>query len=291
MTEPPPFRVGIAGRSPAGQFLVERLKVRPEYEISAVSLANPVSKLDAVLFLDGNAASAPQIQEALDAGLPVGVLPPLFWEPASCEQLAEQAAGRLFVLNPHHEDPDFRAARELIQTGELGLLRAIKRISWVADLVNSSPQSDQDTWFSQLLWEDVDQLLLLAEELPRSVYAADYSEKAETYFLIFHFPSGLIGHVERRRGSVVPLDVGWTISGQNGSYANGRHHIQTEAGEIYDVPAEADPLSGDAIFDPLRRFGESSADSSWQQAVNVIKVRRAAVRSAETGQVVALPFD
>ncbi len=236
-----------------------------------------------------------QIQEALDAGVLVGVLPPLDWEPELCAELTDRAPGRLFVLNPHHEDADFRAARQMIQTGELGFLSTIKRISWVADLVKSSSSqpSGPDTWFSQLIWEDLDQLLLLAGEFPRSVYAADYAEAGETYHLIFHFPSGLIGHVERRRGSIVPLDVGWTISGEKGGYANGRRYIKTEAGEIFDVPAEADPISSDPIVDSLRRMGRgnSSADSSWQQAVNVVKVRHAVIQSAKTGQVTALAFD
>ena len=313
MTESKPFRAGVVGWSPQGRFLVERLKIQPDCEllvfstdeipdepVRSLSLSHipdwhrflSASKLNAVLFLDARSSSLLQVQEALEAGLPVGVLPPLPWEPALCEELADRAAGRLFVLNPHNEEADFRAARQVIQSGELGLLSAIKRISWVADLVRSSMPVGQDTWFSQLLWEDVDQLLILAGELPQSVYAADYSEEAETYLLYFQFPSGLVGQVERRRGSIVPLDVGWTICGQTGGYANGHRFLRTAAGEIYDVSAEADPLPGDPLFDQLRRLGQFlAADSSWRHAVHVVKAQRAINQSAATGQSVALSFD
>ncbi len=281
MTEPShSFRVGIAGLSPVGRFLLERLSLLPHCEpvlfqsadgppdAQAESLGIPhisdwqrflfASELKTVLFLDGGSLKSRQVEQAFQANLRVGFLPPFNWQPAEWPELTRH--GQWFLLNPHHEDADFRAAQQAMQTGELGPPAAIKRICWVAESIDSENAcSAADFWLPQLLWEDVDQLLRLAGEVPESIHVAEFRRLPASYCLMFQFPSGLTAHLERRRGMAVPLDLGWILSSPLGGYANGQRHIKTEAGEIYDVPVELPPLAVHSVFDS---FSTPAADLS-----------------------------
>jgi hypothetical protein len=313
MTEPALFPVGIVGLSPVGRFLLERLSLLPGCEavlfqpsedpkdeqaqsLGMASITNwhrflSESALKAVLFLDGESLSLQGVEEVFQAGLAVGILPPLNWQPDEWRELIKNPQRRWFLLNPHCESSDFRAARASIQSGELGTLAATKRVSWVGELV--APESPRplipDRWLSQWLWEDVDQLLQLAQEVPVSLYAADYQIEPAGYSLILHFPSGLIAHLERRRGSAVPLEIGWTITGTTGGYSNGHRHIKTEAGELYDVPVEIPALEPLSIFDPLKILDQTAGDErSARHIENVLKTLKAISQSAATRQIVKI---
>ncbi|MCA9072589.1 MAG: hypothetical protein KDA84_26885, partial [Planctomycetaceae bacterium] len=134
--------------------------------------------------------------------------------------------------------------------------------------------------------DDVAQLLCLTRALPESVFAAEFSEKDQRYFLVLRFAEGLVAHLERRRSSVVPLEWGWTVTGPNGGYAKQQRYIKTDAGEIYDVPAELPPLENDPLFAPLTAIHRPPVpDLSWQHVVNVLQVHHAVRQSAQTGDV------
>jgi predicted dehydrogenase len=310
MSDLPSFRVGIVGLCPVGRFLLERLlliphcqpvlfqyaDVEPDKQATSLGLASisdwerflAESELKAVLFLDGYSLSFQQVKEAFQAGFPVGILPPLACETTEWQALLNHPQKSLFLLNPHLEDPDFRAAMACVESGELGRLSAIKRASWVGELVvpPDTRPVPEDHWLPQLLWEDVDQLLRLAGQLPNTVYAADFTQQPASYLLIFQFPSGLVGHLERRRGAAVPLDQGWRLSSQSGGCANGQRHIKTEAGELYEVPVELATLLPQAWFDPLQNRSASADDEA--AVLNVLNVLAAISQSAKTRQAVGL---
>lgn len=303
MTESQPFRVGIVGLSPPGRDLLERLSLQPNCEfllhhtsanaseklpLAGVSQVTDwhrflfESELRAVLFLEGFALNPDQLQAVLEANILAGVLPPLKGDPSRWQPFASVAAEQLRILSPHDENPEFRAALAWVQSGEGGPLTAIKRVSWVPDLVKPNPS---DHWFSQWLWDDVDQLLCLTGALPESVFTAEFSEEAQHYFLVLQFAGGLVAHLERRRSSVVPLEWGWTLTGPVGGYAKQQRYIKTEAGEIYDVPAELSPLESDPLFAPLTPITRRPrTGSAWSHALNVLRVQHAVRQSAQSGQ-------
>lgn len=312
MSQSQPFRVGIVGLSPQGRDLLERLSLQPRgelllYETAATASDNPLplkgvsrladwhrflfeSQLNAVLFLDGLTLDPDQLRATLDTQIPTGVLVPLMGEPDRWQPFASISSEQLRLLSPHRESPDFRAALAWWQSGEVGPLTAIKHLSWVPDLIEPTPQPrTPDVWFAQGLWEDVDQLLCLTGKLPEMVFAAEFSKVEQRYFLVLRFAGGLVAHLERRRSSVVPLEWGWTLTGPVGGYAKQQRYVKTDAGEIYDVPAELPPLESDPLFAPLTTFSRTPGlDSSWNHAVNVLRVHEAVFQSAQTGEVARL---
>jgi hypothetical protein len=293
--------VGIVGFCREGQGILECLMILPGREIvlyePAGAAANPYAqspgiltvddwrqflsgmRLDVVLFLDGGTLDRSQLDSALKSELRVGVLPPLGLETLDRPSFSE-SPDLLRLLNRHREDADFQKARTWILSQPLEPDSAIKRLSWVADLIepDRSETNEEDGWFSGWLWEDLDQLLVLTGEMPLSVFAADFSETRECYSLILKFPEGVTAQLERRRSALVPLEMGWSISS---GFANGRQHLRTEAGEIYDVPILDSEGSGS---DPLAVFDRSEETDSWKHALDVLRVQAAIHKSADSGQ-------
>ena len=319
MSDSESFRVGIVGLSPVGRFLLEQLSLLPGFEAVLFQPADHLpdeqakslgitsvedwqrflyeSQLKTVLFLEGLSLLPERVDEAFQAGLPVGLLPPFDWEPNQWRDLTSPPQRRWFVLSPHREDNDFRAGFACLQSGNLASLAAVKRISWVGELLEPEtprPQADNhpmipDRWLPQLLWEDIDQLLQLTGEPPMAVYAADFCEQPASYLLIFHYPGGLIAHLERRRGTAVPLELGWTITGSAGGYSNGHRHIKTEAGELYEVPVELPAVEPFSLFDPLRTSEPSAGDQRESRLVqNTLAILKAITESARTGNVASI---
>lgn len=296
-----------------GRFLLERLSLLPDCEIvlfqppesppdepaqalGGTSIANwqeflSAPGLNAVLFLDGGSLSLPQVEDAFRASLPVAFLPPLALEPDHWRELTKEPNRQWRILNPHHEDPDFRAAMASIQSGELGRLQALKRISWVGELV--VPEGGRaialEEWLPRLLWEDVDQLLLLAGEPPESLYVVEFSTDPESYHIIFRFPSGIVAELERRRGMGIPLEVGWTVGSLTGGYASGHRHIKTAEGELYDVPVELPPTDNDPLVPPLENFAPSlGGEHVARHVLQILEIQRAIKGSARTGEVTSI---
>lgn len=307
------FRVGIVGLCSVGRFLLERLAVQPDCDI--VLFQPPGSPMDsqaqslgwtsithwpgflsnsglnAVLFLDGGSLSVSQVEEAFQAGLPVGFLPPLALEPDQWRELTKNPSHQWRILNPHHEDPDFRAALACVQSGELGPLKIIKRISWVGELVvpDGARVIALDEWLPRLLWEDIDHLLHLAGQPPESLYAVDFSTDPAGYFVVFKFPGGLTAHLDRRRGLGIPLELGWTLGSRTGGYSNSHRHIKTADGEIYDVPVEFPPLSNDPLAQPLDVLSPSiGGAAAAKHVLQILEILKAIQYSTLSGQVVAL---
>lgn len=308
-------RVGIVGLRSVGRFLLERLSLLPDCEIllfqppgvptdsQAQSLGLKTiahwqeflsdSALNAVLFLDGGSLNISQVEDVFQAGLSVGFLPPLALEPDQWRELTKNPNRSWRILNPHHEDPDFRAAMASIKSGDLGPLRSIKRISWVGELVipEGARSLAQEEWLPRLLWEDVDQLLHLAGEPPLSLFALDFITNPASYCVVFKFASGLLGQLERRQGSGMPLEVGWTIGSLTGGYANGHRYIKTDEGEIYDVPVELPIAPNDPLATPLDHLAPSArGETTSRQILQILQIQKAIKQSACTGEVVTLQW-
>lgn len=308
MTKHESVRVGIVGFCREGQGILERLMILPGREIvlyeSVGSAANPYAqspgiltsddwrrflsemRLDVVLFLDGRSLDRSQVDAALMADLPVCVLPPLCSDVLDWPSLGD-GLDRLRLLNPHRDDGEFQKVRTWITSHGIESDSAIKRLSWVAGLIEpkTSETSEEDGWFSGWLWDDLDQLLVLTGESPESVFAAEFSAERQCYSLFVKFSQGVTAHLERRRSALVPWEMGWTISS---GYSNGRQYLRTEAGEIYDLPTENSNTSNGGRFEPLAIFDRSDETDSWNHAQNVLRVQAAIRESAKTGQLARL---
>ncbi len=293
MSESKSFRVAIVGESPEGDFLLERLSLLPGCEADVFPPEKTSASAldwDAVLFLDGLSASADRVAEVQDAGSAVGLLPPLAWSASQWRKLVSEPGRRWFLLSPQNEDLDFRSALASVESGRLGPIETVKRVSWVGELV--APEGSRnipDHWLAQWLWEDLDQLLQLVGEPPASVYAADFREQPAGYLLIFRFANGVVAHLERRRGSAVPLELGWTITGPEGGYANGQRHIKTEAGELYSVPVELPGTEAVSAADPWQMLHAVPGDQARARHVeNILNLRKAITESAHTESLVRI---
>jgi predicted dehydrogenase len=193
--------------------------------------------------------------------------------------------------NPHHEDPDFRAALACVRSGELGPLKAIERKSWVGELVipKGARWIPPDEWLPRLLWEDLDQLLHLAGQPPESLCAFEFSTEPADYFVDFKFPNGLTGHLERRRAVGIPLELGWMIGSPFGGYTSGHRYIKTADGEIYDVPVELPPISNDPPATPLESLSPSmDGEAASRHVFQILRILEAIQQSARTGEFVSL---
>jgi predicted dehydrogenase len=97
------------------------------------------------------------------------------------------------------------------------------------------------------LWERgihyFDQLLRLAGNGIESVYARltparDNAAVDDAFLAVVTFQDGLCAHIEVNRAAHAPLETGWMLAGDAGSYAGFTEYTPTAAGEIVDVPLE-----------------------------------------------------
>jgi predicted dehydrogenase len=273
--------------------------------------------VELVLIATPPATHASLAIEALSAGKHVVVETPVALNQFETDAIleAERRSGRsVIVAHQRRWDSDFQLARECLIAGEIGPPTEIKFVHWQYSLEASrtspgaSPAGtvpglprkwrDDPHRGGGTLWEFgthlFDQLLLLVGEAPVSVFArlqAHDTSAVDTGFQAYiQFPSGLTAQIEFNRGAVAPLETGWVIAADKGSYARRTQFTLTEEGEIVDVPLTFNqPPEGEfhaAVARHLR--GEIPNPVPIREARLVIALIEAARRSAACGLPVAV---
>jgi predicted dehydrogenase len=147
-----------------------------------VASIDQLTGVDGVVVATPTATHAEVVSEALALAVPVYVEKPLASDPEAAERLAEEADGRLFVMDKWRYHPGIEALAEIARGGELGRPRSLEllRLGW------GHPHLDVDPiWI--LAPHDLSIALELLGELP-----APKSASAE---LMNGTPTGLTGQL------------------------------------------------------------------------------------------------
>jgi predicted dehydrogenase len=273
--------------------------------------------VDLVLLATPPASHAELALEALAAGKHVLVETPLCLNliEADAIQAAERRAARsVIVAHTRRWDDDFRAALECLRSGALGKPSTIKHICWQynphrrdSGASRGDPRSDHPTGVASRDWRDdrstgggalwelgvhyFDQLLHLAREFPTSISVETYAEPGsdrvdEGFLALVRFSSGLRAHIEVNRASPVPLQTGWVVVGDGGSYAAGTQFTVTADGEVVDEPLAAVNGQIDDFYAAIVRHLRSGAPNpvSTEEARRGIAIIDAAQCAARTGR-------
>lgn len=231
---------------------------------------------------------------------------------------AEKRSGRSLVVAHHRRwDDDFRMARDCLASGAIGRPTRIKFEHWQYSLPlplsagDRSPGSPHEVSGPGLshwridpatgggaLWEFgvhlFDQLLLLARDVPQSVYARTQQEAEQAvdsgFLALVIFASGLEAHIEVNCGVAAPLETGWVIAASQGSYARETRFTVTDDGEIIDLPLSAMRPPRDDILMAVARHIRDGASNPvpLAGARAAIELVEAARQSARTGRPVEL---
>jgi predicted dehydrogenase len=200
------------------------------------------------------------------------------------------------VLHTRRWDDDFRTARETLAGGALGRPRAIKFINWHYNPLRSVDWRDDASTGGGVLWEFgihcFDQLLQLAGQSPESVFARmrpSPAARADDAFLaIVNFADGLVAHIEVDRLASAPLQTGWTILGEDGSYSQFTHYAPNPDGEVADLPLAPVVPEFDEYYARLVQHVRLGAANpvSVEEARGPIALIEAVRKSARRGEVV-----
>ncbi len=278
------------------------------------------AQTDVVLLATPPALHATQAIQALAAGKHVVIETPMCLNLAEAEAIAEMTrrTGRsVTVAHSRRCDDDFRTAKEALSSGELGQLWAVKYINWHynpscrpdAAASPSSPAADQLTRLAPVNWRDhastgggvlwefgihcFDQLLQLAGRPAESVYARLFSASADAesddaFLAIVNFSGRLLAHVEVSRVAPAPLDTGWMIGGQSGSYSASTQYIPNSTGEVVDLPMATNCGMADEFYGQLTRHYRDGDRNPIpiEEARGTIALIEAIRKSAQCGEVV-----
>ena len=272
--------------------------------------------IDLVLLATPPALHAELAIQAMAAGKHVAIETPMCLSLPEAEAVV--AASRrtersVSVAHLRRWDDDFRTARAALASGQLGRPVAIKLVNWhynprwlsqaaaekpaseASDFSGLAPAHwrDQASTGGGVLWEFgvhvFDQLLQLAGRAPESVYARIIqppgAQADDGFLAIVEFSGGLVGHVEICRTAAAPLDTGWTIAGDAGSYAGFTLYVPNPDGEVADLPLPPDSRSADEYYAQLARhvrLGEPNPASA-DDARGAIALIHAVRQSARTG--------
>lgn len=179
------IRIGLVGCGRWGKFILRDLvaqgcqvdvvavgadSVRNAVGIEANKVVASLTELDAGL--DGYVVAVPTVHHAdvvnalVPRQRPIFVEKPLTNNPTSAQQIAQTAGGQVFVMDKWRYHPGVNLIAGLIQSGELGQLRALqlRRLQW------GSPHFDVDpVWI--LLPHDLSIVLHLLGEIPEPRFA------------------------------------------------------------------------------------------------------------------------
>jgi scyllo-inositol 2-dehydrogenase (NADP+) len=324
-----PLRLGIVGLGRTGMHHLERLTLRSDCRLIAVYDEIPErtqaaagfdcrccesfgelidAEFDLLLIATPPAAHASLALAGLAAGKHVAVEPPLALTSTDADAIfdaARRAGRRVDIVHNRRWDGDFRTAMDVLRSGELGRLQAVKLVVWEYAYPSDSPLREQTGWRNDasqgggVLMEFgpryFDQLLQMTDSPPRSVLTALYrtgpADGPDSGFAaLIQFADGITAHIDVHLASPVPMNTGWLLTGTGGGYKPFRRYSVTPEGEVFDVPIDPLPTDWDgfyaSLFDRLTDDPACSADE--QQARCVISLLEAAQESARSGEVVQL---
>ncbi len=306
------WRVGIVGMSPLGLFLLERLSLSSEIQISGIVDDSPRRRdlavnigchlwdqphsavvsndTDAVFLVEG--ISYDLISTSLLHRKHVVVQRPWLLSSRELRDLAEKAASSKCLATmacPRRGSSDFLAALTAKNTGRLGALHSIRLTSCEMAL---PPDASSAGVLREFGFHWLDQLLLLAESTPVRVFAKRFTTAGENrehgFLATIEFASGCTAQIELQTQSRLAHRTGWMLEGTIGSYRADRLYTVTPAGEIVDEP-QARPVS---VADPLIEElvsawqGEFSKLPTLTDAAEVMKLVELIEQSAALGTVV-----
>ena len=316
-----PVRVAVAGLGRAGMFHVERLGLRDDCQVVAAYDDCPLAversgrppvpfaeswkellandEVELVIIATPPALHAEMAISALASGKHVAVETPLGLNVAEVDAI--RAAGRrsgkaVSVLHTRRWDDDFQTACEVLSAGSLGPPRAIKFINWHYNPSNAVDWRTDAATGGGVLWEFgvhyFDQLLQMAGSHPESVFARLHSSRDarvdDAFLAVVSFAGGLVAQIEVDRLATTPLQTGWIIAGDSGSYANFTQYTTNPDGEVVDLPLMPVAAEVDEFCTRLvRHLRRGSANPvTAEEARGSMALIEAVRKSARTGEVV-----
>ena len=322
-----PLRVGLVGLARDGWHLIESCSVGGPFRVVAVfdtdpqreshgtSLSVPiVSSLDML-------TQSPHI-DVLWVATPMGferelaellvkhdkhvvVETPLCLSTVAADRAfaAARARGRqLLVHCPRRADADARRAQSVVDSGELGIVRAAKWVCWgygfapmdVQSRVSDGVDSPRTTLI-RLMAHVLDQLVTLLPAAPLRVFATgalssgNVPDDSRSLAVSIEFANGALAEIDIRRDSPAVLQTGWVLSGQRGGYAAGQRFTLTPEGEVFDSPTSPLEPAEDELTRLARRLRAAEIDDcEVAHARTVVQLLEAAVKSASERRAVEL---
>jgi predicted dehydrogenase len=316
-----PVRIAVVGLGRSGIYHIERIGLRDDCRVVALYDDCPQAldradiarartharwsdlladdEVELVLLATPPAQHAELAIAALAAGKHVAIETPVGMNLAEADAIraASGRSGRTAsVLHTRRWDDDFRTARDTLAAGTLGRPRAIKFINWHYNPRRSVDWRDDALTGGGVLWEFgvhcFDQLLQLAGQSPESVFARMRLSPAagadDAFLAIVNFAEGLVAHIEVDRLAPAPLQTGWTILGEAGSYSQFTHYAPNPDGEVADLPLAPVVPEFDEYYARLVQHLRLSAANpvSVEEARGPIALIEAVRKSARRGEVV-----
>ncbi len=319
-----PLRVGLIGLSRAGWHLLERGLANCPFRVVSVFDSDAANARRAEQFGVRRTESVEQLCSATDidliwvsgcdsldreitaqairSGRDVVVESALalrFDDHQELFSVAQKAGSRALLHCSRSDDSDVRKAMQVIQSGRLGQVRSGRWMSWAYGLCPAGVERGASEFCNgsmiRIAEQILHQMLQLMSSSPRRVSAFDSkwpglsSESRSALALTVEFTDGALGQVELRLDSPVPLQTGWALSGEHAGYSEGRLHVVSADGEVYESPltTTADDLDSLArlAFELRQPAGASAEFARLQTLVNLLD---AVQRSCETRSVIEL---
>ncbi|MHB8625273.1 MAG: Gfo/Idh/MocA family protein [Aggregatilineales bacterium] len=222
-----------------------------------------------------------------------------------------KAGVRLFIDMTTRFFPEYRSARNLVISGEIGK-PAVVRLTRVA----YKPQKTTDNWFVDyaksggplldLMIHDYDFARWIAGDVERvyarNVSASDPNAEGDYAQVLLRFRSGAIGHIEGgwvyppplfRRKIDIACEQG-LIEWESDNSAPLVSHIKAEAGAAAEVGLPLSPLLEDPYTTAIKHFYDALThdkpfDVTLADALAALDIALAAIESAQSGKPVTLP--
>lgn len=311
-----PLRVGVIGLNRHGLHFVERcladgrFRVVATFDSDMTRASGDINELvgspdiDVVwiahpIALHHDGLPSDLVEQLLNHNKHVVIETPLSLSTAEADRwfaLARERGRRLLVHSPRHDDDDIRRAVSAVSSGEFGVVRAIKWISWGYGLppagVPSQESRESRVTLIRQMAHALDQLVQLVPYAPRRVIAfRDLSEteparRSQALGTWIEFSNGARAEIDIRLDCPTPLRTGWVIHSERGGYADNRRYTLTSEGEVFDSPA---PLLSPASDDLARSLRSDNVDDlASKQSRTVVQLLEAICQSAATQNAVVL---
>lgn len=318
------IRLGIAGLGRAGRYQLECAAMSPGVRFVAACDSDPrIAQEDlplrcythwADLLADPEVegvwiATPPESHaslavEALRAGKPVVLEPPLALDALQAEEVIAAAARHRLPLTVAHfrrYDPDFLQAQQVTQSGQLGELQTLRLTSWQFNPPQLRRSSrGESAWRESspagggILWElggaALDQLRLLVPASPRSVCARGTPDPDDGFVALIEFDNGAVATLDISRTTLLSRLPHWELTGKLASFAEGMLYRATQEGEIEDLPWDQAFPGPPDFYGQLVQFwrGTGPNPAPAEADLGLLALISAIRRSAETGAAVRL---
>jgi predicted dehydrogenase len=267
--------IAIAGLSPRGWHLAERIGLRDDAVVAAAwdashelrtealaqgwptrdSLAALLhdAAIDGVIVTARLHARADLIACCLDARKHVLAEPPVAdSSSARLYDLAEAGGVCLWAASPRRWEDDVRAARRAVESGRLGRLTALRLTSaaWApwARVAEPAPSDDPHSTCELVAPHVLDQLAELTDEDIVRVWTQPFPSE-HGFLAALTLADGAAAMIDLRRRSLTGRQTGWLLEGEAAGYRGGRIYAPTPEGEIVDEAIPLEPSRPDPLID------------------------------------------